>query len=261
MALALPYRSRGSIRTQSAESRAAGRYGDICLMAADGSEQRLLIRDGIMPRWSPAGDLVAFARSPIDFGDAWVARTDGTHVVHVPGGTPSWSPDADWLLVLTSPAGLVVNVVRPDGSDFRQLGQGWWNATWSPDGDRIAYAGGRQIVAIDIDDGSRELLFIAPTEQVGPLLWLPGDRLAYAANDGDLFLVDLVTGTSRALTDDLAVRGPLALSPGGDRIAFAAAPGRGISPDVYVASLTSGALTRLTHTGDASEPAWQPAAP
>ena len=229
-------------------------------MAADGSAQRLLIRDGIMPHWSPAGDLVAFARSPIDFGDAWVARTDGTHVGQIPGGRPSWSPDGSRLLVLTSPGRLIVNVVRPDGSGFRELGQGWWNATWSPDGDRIAYAAGRQIVAIDIDDGSRELLFTAPTEDVGAVLWLSANRLVYAVNDGDLFLADLGTGTTRALTEGLAVRSPLALAPGGDRIAFAAAPGRAIFPDVYVTSLT-GATTRLTRSGDGSEPAWQPGAP
>lgn len=233
--------------------------GDICVMAADGGDGRVLIRDGIAPRWSPTGDFIAFARSPIDLGDVWVARSDGSSIVRVPGGSPAWSPDGTWLLVLTGADSPVMNVVRPDGSDFRELGPGW-HAAWSPDGTRIAYSScsgsSCQVAAVAIADRTRTELFTSGSP-VGALLWLSADRMAYAIEDGDLVAIDLATGEARSLTDGLAVRGPLALSPGSARIAFTAGARGGDSSDLYVMSL-DGDATRLTWNGGAHEPTWQP---
>ena len=60
-------------------------FADIYVMNADGSGQRRLIRNGVTPRWSPDGRLIAFTRAvaanrPIEpwQQDVWVVNADGS---------------------------------------------------------------------------------------------------------------------------------------------------------------------------------------
>ena len=70
-------------------------------MNADGRGQRRVIRNGVAPRWSPDGRLIAFTRSTstnralgLFQRDVWVANADGSDQRNV-------SPDQladDWLV-------------------------------------------------------------------------------------------------------------------------------------------------------------------
>jgi Tol biopolymer transport system component len=155
----------------------------------------------------------------------------------------------------------VVHIVRPDGSDIRDLGVGW-NATWSPDGRRIAvtwWDGTRsRVSATDIQSDAQETLFETDRPIIA-LRWLPGDGLAFvaerdASSTGDLSVIELTTGVMHVLTTDLAVTPDLTVSPDGQWLAFTVAADE--ASDIYVAS-RQGGWAPVTASGQATRPVWQ----
>lgn len=93
---------------------AFSRDGEIWLMNADGSRQRLLARGGSHPVWSPDGRTIAY---------------NGVG----PGECPPGAYRCGHLVAVWT--------VRLDGSARRLLETGSRNASWSPSGRRIAYEG------------------------------------------------------------------------------------------------------------------------
>ena len=93
---------------------------NIAVVNADGTGLRNVLPRGGSPVWSPNGRKVVFLR----FGDVFVVNGDGSGLRKVGsrGGTPSWSPDGRWVIYARF-EGLAgdIYVVRPDGSDERQL--------------------------------------------------------------------------------------------------------------------------------------------
>ena len=223
---------------------------------------RVLVRNAWRPRFSPDGRSLAFSRSRIDMGDAWVRDLTSGETTALPGSTPKWSPTGDWLLVETGSGVPYVTVVRPDGSDERVLGPGWY-ATWSPDGTHIAsaWAGdeGTVVSAMDVATGETAPLF----QSEGSILamaWLPGEVIVIAdggTDGGNLYAVDLADGTARSLTSAITLvpGSDLAVSPDSQWLAFSATASDGM--DIHLASV-GGGWRRLTDQGDASMPAWKP---
>lgn len=70
------------------------RYGDIWIANGDGTGQRLLIKNGCKPCWSPDRRHIAFFRD----GDLWIANADGTNQRKLTSFPPP-SSDWDWLLL------------------------------------------------------------------------------------------------------------------------------------------------------------------
>jgi len=253
----------------SAETVARGDLGDICVMNADGTNQHLVVPGGLFPSWSPDGSQIMFSRSAIDAGDTWLANADGTNAAKIGDGAGSWSPDGRWILLLgASGAAPDATIVRPDGSGARQLGD-CWNATWSPNSLRLACTWWDevhgQLRAVDVADGSVATLFEADGAISDPA-WVSADQLAITMTrsgsspsalppENDVYLLDLGTGATRQLTSGLSIAGPIAVSPDGAWLAFTAAAGD--ATDIYLVSLT-GETRRLTTSGTASRPRWQP---
>jgi hypothetical protein len=100
--------------TQLAFGRVSGNYvTPIVIRTLAGGAERVLAVDGRLPRWSPAGDQIAYWRPSTAFGNYYageivVANPDGTgaHVVSAAGRPYSaealdWSPDGQWLVAHT----------------------------------------------------------------------------------------------------------------------------------------------------------------
>jgi TolB protein len=150
---------------------------DIYVMAADGSHVKRLTDDGADeggPRWSPKGDLIAYAKMDYfsDQGlienpawDIFVMNVDGSHQIQLtkdPSNElePSWSPDGTRVAFISDRNGqnFDIYVMDADGSDVTQLTNDSANEfgpVWSPDGTQIVFNSDRngnvQLFIISID--------------------------------------------------------------------------------------------------------------
>jgi Tol biopolymer transport system component len=166
-------------------------FETIGIYGLDGARQaRLTMPDG----WTPSGD----------HDPAWM-----------PGGTSVWLDD--WELPI-------------DGSAPRLLSThgGDPYATYSPDGSLVAYNARSLTVARSDGSDPREVFDRPGGGSNWGKVWSPtGDRIAFAANDGnrygaELHVVDVATGSVTLLAE--AERGTsfeaIGFSPQGDRILF-----------------------------------------
>ena len=131
----------------------------ICLMNGDGTNKTEItpVTSTNTISWSPQGDRITFDDGPD--GDILVINIDGSNRLNVTNGptwdlTPSWSPDGSRILFsrYIYPdanhiyGGTILHTIRPDGTDLRELPNGFyidsWNddqAKWSPAGDKIVF--------------------------------------------------------------------------------------------------------------------------
>ena len=139
--------------------------------------------------WSPDGRRVIF----IDYydGAVYVAPAGGGRRMRLlrlpadvePDALPQWSADGKWISLFNvrgSPAKLYV--ARADGTHLHSIVRDAQDAAWSPTGERLAFAGRRGIVVVDLGHASRRQLTRDPLDN-NPA-WSPdGEHIVFARND------------------------------------------------------------------------------
>jgi len=196
------------------------------------------------PAWSPDGKRIAFVRGDpgqargiyvVDVGMAASAGAEPTLLVEISddhselSGMPTWSPDgrsivfcadrregngtALWLIEVATKKLNRLTPMRPGAWFVRDI-----HPTWSPDGQRIAFASNRHVPSGDL------------------------------AEELDIYLIGKDGSGLTRLTDDPAAATEPAFSPDGKRLYFASARGRqkAYEMELYVMAATGGKQRRVT---------------
>ena len=184
---------------------------DGIVINADGSGERVLVRDGFPSAWSPTGKQIAFASSRDGDGEVFIMNANGSGVTQVThndfGDLPTaWSPNGKQILFVSDRDGNAeLYVMNVDGTGVIRLtnnpaDDGGDRAGWSPDGRRIVFSSRRDGGDLDIfvmnADGSgvTQLTQNDFIEDDDPV-WAPdGKHIAFhSTRDGDeeIFVMNL----------------------------------------------------------------------
>ena len=206
------------------------RYDVLHVVRADGTGNRVLVRDARYPSWSPNGDLIAFTRT--DFG-VWVIRPDGTDERVLIGDAMdfAWSPDGREMVFS-----------RPPFDPFLYIQR--------------------------LEDGTRRRLTTDPGRSYLPA-WSPGSKIAFVRfnlGEAEIFVIDPDGKNERQLTHNDYEDGTPAWSYDGSRIAFTTDVLDDLPPSVVVFDMNADGsrLKRLTKVGPlepGGPPVWKPPTP
>jgi Tol biopolymer transport system component len=259
---------------------------EICMMRADGSEQRRLTHSpgtDWYPSFSPDGSRIAYSSQRDGQFNIYSMDLNGEDVQrltrnHGEDYAPAYSPDGS-RIVFTSTYGengdQNIWVMNADGGDLIQLTThpgGDIDPMWSPDGTRISFASNRNglnDLYIMNADGSNVRQVTRGTGLGGRNDWSPDGRylVFYAGpeHEKDLFLVETACAgldggcppdMLRRLTNGGNNKGP-SFSPDGQWVTFTS----DIDGDneIFVVSIDGTARQQLTFNAGADwQPRWRP---
>ena len=165
-------------------------------------------------RWSPDGTMLVLShiRGPVKLirRDKW----GNQQVLHTKNmglqGDPVWSPDSSHMAVAGLEPGTALALLSPDGAirillhetEIEQPPNLNFGPAWSPDSRRLAYLvlpdqgtpTSRQLWAMDITSGKRQMLFETDKPFLEPV-WSPdGHRIALLLPWDQVFVFDLEAG-------------------------------------------------------------------
>ena len=231
--------------------------------------------DRIAFLWGPWGSADDFENDP-DW-EIYVMNADGSGVVQLTDNDafdlyPAWSPDRKRILFTSDRDNDFkshdIYVMNADGSGVEQLTDGCSNRdpSWSPDGERIAYASRGDIYVMDSDgsdvvqltgtpDESCGGVFINSHEIVLSLLSLDFDSAYYYYRNEEGTVEPLTDSEYKALNLSYGNGHPV-WSPDGDRIAFLS--NRSGSGDIYVMNVDGSGVERLTEGNSLRGISWSP---
>jgi Tol biopolymer transport system component len=246
---------------------------DIYRMNLDGSgRDRLTDHESTdsSPAVSPDGARIAFESERDGNSEIYVMDAGGGNVTRLTNdpardAAPAWSPDGR-RIVFTSDrdnrASADVYVMNADGTGVERLTNdlAHWAPQFSPDGQRIAVQVNLDVVVLNLADGSRQQLTVAPQNGMNPT-WSPdGRRLAFVSTRNrrvEIFTMN-ADGTDPKVLVTMAAGSVIdpRWSPDGARVAFVLVPDAPAGPDgearpedvqaIYTIEVDSGVVTRLS---------------
>jgi dipeptidyl aminopeptidase/acylaminoacyl peptidase len=165
------------------------------------------------PTWSPNGRRLAFTGSSVCCNWLYTVRTDGRDLRRV---VAQEALDAVWSVTGTLAFANVTGrrpeysrleaglyTVRPDRTRLRRLARYGGQPDWSPDGARIAFSGGREILKARADGRRRQRLTTGASERTRSTApaWSPDGRYIAFLRDGDLYLMRSTGRNLRRVVD------------------------------------------------------------
>ena len=264
------------------------RTKDVWAFGRDGVATQLTFtgNDEEQPSWAPDGKRIAFKRSDEVFVRDVTTADAPLRLTNKAGREenntqPAWTADGASIVFRTNRADPSQNVadiwiMNADGSDERPLlvqpGDQRY-PSMSPDGTRLAYTsqnehGNADLWVANADGSGAHFVYDSGQADSSPV-WSPdGSKLAFETHgpvggvDGDIFVLDLVTGAATQLTADPPTapvhdEGP-SWSPDGTMIAFTSerADANG---DIWIVRSDGSAPQQLTRSSILDEsPDWQP---
>jgi dipeptidyl aminopeptidase/acylaminoacyl peptidase len=235
----------------------------VCLALAYGGEaaaqERLSVRDAMAFSFAsglvaaPGGDRVAWIENFEGTRNIWVAQgpewsgrrltdyasddgqelasltftPDGERLLFVRGGAPNRQGEVPDPLFTVDEEGRAIWVMDVDGRAAEKVLDAG-NFALSPDGDRIAFSRGRDILTLALASDAEPERQARIRGGAGSLTWSPdGARLAFISNRGDhafVGILDLIDREVRYLAPSVANDNNPIFSPDGSEVAFLRVP-------------------------------------
>jgi Tol biopolymer transport system component len=230
------------------------------------------------PAWSRGNGRVALTRerrsgvNPVRY-DIYITNADGSNghwAMPIASGyditDPDWSPDGSRLVVTVSISGIwyIGYITLADGRlgvyamNFKGL-QGRY-PSYTKAG-QILYTGatGTTVERINEDESNHKTLLTSATGAGEPAMSPDGKKVLYErvvdVFNTEIYVKDLVSGTTKRLTNNSASDVQATWSPDGSRIAFTST--RSGVQQIWTMDASGGNLTRITHTTTVErDPAW-----
>jgi len=201
----------------------------ICIRASDGAGPHTITPvagDGRYPDFRPDGKKIIYAtgNGTIHVAD-YVTTESPVHTCALYNdtaitpsgcpGTPRWSPDGQ-RIAFASGAPSHICVMKPDGSEWRQLTFGAWSdiqPVWSPDGSFLSFCSQRppstgwDMWVVRSDGTGLQHVASVNTDGVAKTDWHPdGSKIIYHGNTGPAYQLFVARVQEVALPDCSALR-------------------------------------------------------
>jgi dipeptidyl aminopeptidase/acylaminoacyl peptidase len=231
--------------------------------SAPSVDQILSLKRAASPQLSPDGRFVAYTMRATNWDEnayeteIWLADTMSVATRQLTNGkkssqSPAWSPDGSRLAFISDRTDKrQIYLINPAGGEadaLTTLEDGVSSFAWAPDGARIAYTATEPKSAA-VKDRDKKYGEFQIVEQ--------DYRMAH------LFVLDVATRATRALTSGAFTVGAFAWSPDGTRIAFDrqlnTSPASSGSSDISIVTVADASVRSLvTQNGPDSHPVWSP---
>lgn len=265
----------GIFLTKIVYVKKVGKGKEIFIADYDGASEIQLTNTGVInlsPCFSPEGDEIFFTSYLEDDPKLFkvnILTKKITKVADFKGivAAPSISPDGNKIAcVLSKDGNSEIYVLDINGNIIKRLTKHRSidsAPTWSPDGQMIAFSSDRsgspQIYIMDSDGLNIHRLTYQSNYNDSPIWSSRGDRITFVSRTKsgrfDLASID-TSGTQYKVLTEVGMNENPHFSPDGKHIIFSST--RLSSGDIYTMDITGRNQRRITRTGRASNPNWEP---